>query len=84
MKEIRLTGYGMASRKVKQPGQNEDGTPALDENNIPVLLDITELVFIAPDRQEMFIIPLTDDYVEAMIAALKPSSVVIPPAGMKL
>lgn len=84
MRETRLLGYGVASRQTRQPGFSSDGSPILDDKGNPAIIDVLELVLINQQDGQLYILPLTEEGVQVIEKALRPSSLVIPPAGMKL
>ena len=83
-REIRLMGYGVASRMTQQPKIGPDGLVEQDEMGIPMMISILELVFIDQRNGDVVILPLTEEGVAAVKKAISPTSLIVPPPGTRL
>jgi len=83
-REIRLMGYGVASRMTQQPKIGPNGVPEQDDLGLPVMIPILELVFIDQRNGDVVILPLTEEGVQAVKNAISPSNLIVPPPGTKI
>lgn len=79
-KEERLLGYGVGSKMTQQQGMTPEG-PAFDEQGMPVMIPVLELILIDQMSGDIVIIPLTPEGVEAVKRAINPSGLVIAQPG---
>lgn len=84
-KETRLLGYGIGSRGTRQIAIGPDGQPEIDEaTGQPKMNMITELLMQDARTGDILILPLTEEGVEVLLKALRPSAIVVPPPGTRL
>lgn len=80
-REQRLLGYAVGSRMTQQQAVNQQGQGEVDDNGMPVMTQILELILIDQQFGDVVIIPLTREGVENVKKALNPSGLIVPTPG---
>jgi hypothetical protein len=79
--ETRLHGFGVGSRKTSQQEVGPDGIPITDDNGLPKMMPVIELIFFEQKTGDTYILPLPPAGVEAVQNALNPSPLIVPQPG---